>query len=132
MTDPIADLLTRIRNAQTAKHATVQIPYSRIKEGVTKVLLSEGYIGSYVLVTNEEGHKLIQVTVRYDHKTKKPLINHISRVSKPGRRVYGGYQDVKPVRSGLGTAILTTPKGIVTDKKARELKVGGEVLCRIW
>jgi small subunit ribosomal protein S8 len=130
MTDPIADLLTRIRNAQTARHDTVSIPHSKLKQGLIKVLYDEGYVGPFRIV-EEDGWKKIQVTLRYAGK-KEPVVSSLGRVSKPGRRVYIGYKDLKSVRSGMGLSILSTPKGILTDRQAREEKVGGELLCRIW
>lgn len=131
MTDPIADLLARIRNAQTAKHDTVSIPHSKLKAGLIKVLHEEGYVGPFRFVEGEGGRKKIEVTLRYTGK-KQAVLTHLDRASRPGRRYYVGYKDLKPVRSGLGMAILSTPKGILTDRQAREEKVGGEVLCRIW
>jgi small subunit ribosomal protein S8 len=130
MTDPIADLLARIRNALTAKHDTVSIPHSKLKHALIKVLYDEGYVGPFRVV-DEEGRKKIQVTLRYSGK-KQTVLSSLNRISKPGRRVYLGYRDLKAVRSGLGISILSTPKGILTDRQAREEKVGGEVLCRLW
>lgn len=130
VTDPIADLLARIRNAQTAKHDTVSIPHSKLKQGLIKVLHDEGYVGPFRIV-EEGGRKKIQVTLRYAGK-KELILVHLDRTSKPGRRFYVGYKDLKPIRSGLGVAILSTPKGILTDRQARDEKVGGELLCRIW
>ena len=129
-TDPIADLLTRIRNAQGAKHETVSVPHSKIKLGLVKALYEEGYLGPY-RVEGEGTKKAIRVTLRYIEKNK-PLISTIIRGSKPGRRLYMRYRDMRPVRNGTGIAILSTPKGILTDRQAREEKVGGELLCRIW
>lgn len=130
VTDPIADLLARIRNAQTAKHDTVSIPHSKLKQGLVKVLHDEGYVGPFRIV-EEDGRKKIQITLRYTGK-KQVILSHLDRASKPGRRFYVGYKDLKPIRSGLGVAILSTPKGILTDRQARDEKVGGELLCRIW
>ncbi len=130
VTDPVADLLARIRNAQTAKHESVSIPHSKLKQGLIKVLHDEGYLGSFRVV--EEGsRKKIHVTLRYVGK-KQLVLTHLDRTSKPGRRIYVGYKDLKPIRSGLGMAILSTPKGILTDRQAKDEKVGGELLCRIW
>jgi small subunit ribosomal protein S8 len=131
MTDPIADLLTRIRNAQTARLDTTLVPFSKLKQGVVKVLYEEGYIGPYRVVEGEGGRKSLSVSVRYTGK-KQALISGIVRESKPGRRFYVGYRKIRPVRSGFGVAILSTPKGILTDRQAKEEKVGGELLCRVW
>ena len=131
VTDPIADLLTRIRNAQIAKHDLVCMPHSRLRHGLVKVLHEEGYVGPFRVVEGELGRKNIEIKLRYIDK-KKPIMTHLARASRPGRRVYIGYKDLKPVRSGLGMAVLSTPKGILTDRQAREEKVGGELLCRIW
>jgi small subunit ribosomal protein S8 len=131
MTDPIADLLTRIRNAQTARLDTTLVPFSKLKQGVVKVLYEEGYIGPYRIVEGEGGRKSLSVSVRYTGK-KQALISGIVRESKPGRRFYVGYRKIRPVRSGFGVAILSTPKGILTDRQAKEEKVGGELLCRVW
>ena len=130
-TDPIADLLARIRNAQMARHDAVSIPHSKVKLGLVKVLYEEGYIGPYRVVETEGGRKEIQVGLRFVGK-HEGLISGLVRESKAGRRVYVGYRKIRPVRSGLGLTILSTPKGILTDKQAREEKVGGEVLCRVW
>ncbi len=129
MTDPIADLLARIRNAQTAKHATVKVPYSKIKMGIVKILHEEGFLGSFKL--SEGPRKEIEISIRYTDK-QEPIISSLRRVSRPGRRQYTGYQDLKLVRSGLGVGILSTSKGIITDKQARHEKTGGELLCTVW
>jgi small subunit ribosomal protein S8 len=129
MTDPIADLLARIRNAQTAKHATVKVPYSKIKMGIVKILHEEGFLGSFKL--SEGPRKEIEISIRYTDK-QEPIISSLRRVSRPGRRQYTGYQDLKLVRSGLGVGILSTSKGIITDKQARHEKTGGELLCTGW
>lgn len=131
MTDPIADLLARIRNAQTAKHETVKIPYSKIKMGIVKILHEEGFLGSFKLNTLNSVKKEIEISIRYSDK-QEPIISNLRRVSRPGRRQYTGYQDLKPIRSGLGIGILSTSKGIITDKQARHEKTGGELLCTIW
>lgn len=131
ITDPIADLLTCIRNALTAKHDSVAVPHSKLRLGLVKVLYEEGYVGSYRVTEGEGGRKSIQVTLRYSGK-RQSVISTLIRTSKPGRRVYVGYKEIKPVRNGLGIAILSTPKGILTDRQAREEKVGGELLCRVW
>ena len=131
VTDPVSDLLTRIRNAQLAGHEGVSIPYSRLKFAVVKILYEEGYVGPFKVEEKEGGRKELRISIRYVEK-KKPFISLISRQSRPGRRLYAGYRDLKPVRNGMGIAILSTPKGILTDREAREEKVGGEVLCKVW
>jgi ribosomal protein S8 len=130
ITDTIADLLTRIRNANTAKHATVDVPASRVKKDITQILVDEGYVKSFQLI--EDGKQgVIRITLKYGDN-KSPVITGLRRVSKPGLRIYSSCADMPKVRKGLGIAIVSTSKGIVTDKKARELKVGGEVLAYIW
>jgi small subunit ribosomal protein S8 len=130
ITDTIADLLTRIRNASTAKHATVDIPASGIKKSITQILLDEGYIKDFKVI--EDGKQgIIRVTLKYDDN-KKSVISGLKRVSKPGLRIYSSCEDLPKVMKGLGVAIISTSKGVITDKKARELKVGGEVLAFIW
>ena len=130
ITDTIADLLTRIRNANTAKHATVDVPASRVKKDITQILVDEGYVKSFQLI--EDGKQgVIRITLKYGDN-KSPVITGLKRVSKPGLRIYSSCADMPKVRKGLGIAIVSTSKGIVTDKKARELNVGGEVLAYIW
>ena len=130
ITDTIADLLTRIRNASSAKHATVDIPASNVKKAITEILLNEGYIKSYQIV--EDGKQgIIRITLKYD-ENRTPVISGIRRVSKPGLRIYSSCVDMPKVMKGLGVAIVSTSKGIVTDKKARELGVGGEILAFVW
>ena len=130
ITDTIADLLTRIRNANTAKHATVDVPASRVKKDITQILVDEGYVKGFQLI--EDGKKgVIRITLKYGDN-KSPVITGLRRVSKPGLRIYSSCADMPKVRKGLGIAIVSTSKGIVTDKKARELNVGGEVLAYIW
>ena len=130
ITDTIADLLTRVRNANTAKHATVDVPASNVKKAITQILVDEGYVKSFQLI--EDGKQgAIRITLKYiDGKT--PVITGLRRVSKPGLRIYSSCEDMPKVRKGLGIAIVSTSKGIVTDKKARELNVGGEILAYIW
>lgn len=130
ITDPIADLLTRIRNASTAKHDTVDIPASNMKKAITKILLDEGYIKSFqVIEDNKQG--VIRVTLKYtDNKT--PVISGMRRVSKPGLRIYTNREDMPKVMKGLGVAILSTSRGVMTDKQARKENVGGEVLAFVW
>ena len=130
ITDTIADLLTRIRNASTAKHATVDIPASGIKKSITQILLDEGYIKDFKVI--EDGNQgIIRVTLKYDDN-RNSVISGLRRVSKPGLRIYSSCDDLPKVMKGLGVAIISTSKGVITDKKARELKVGGEVLAFIW
>ena len=130
ITDTIADLLTRIRNANTAKHATVDVPASNVKKAITQILVDEGYVkGFQVLEDGKQG--VIRITLKYGDN-KSPVITGLRRVSKPGLRIYSNCADMPKVRKGLGIAIVSTSKGIVTDKKARELNVGGEVLEYIW
>jgi small subunit ribosomal protein S8 len=131
MSDPIADMLTRIRNANTAKHDTVDIPYSKIKFSIAQILLDEGYVKSVDLVDNGS-FKDIRVTLKYGADKNDKIITGLKRISKPGLRVYANKEQVPKVLDGLGIAILSTNQGIVTDKKARELQVGGEVLAFIW
>lgn len=130
ITDTIADLLTRIRNASAAKHATVDVPASNVKKAITDILQAEGYIKGYQTV--EDGKQgIIRITLKYD-ENKAPVISGIRRVSKPGLRIYSSCEDMPKVMKGLGVAIVSTSKGIVTDKKARELGVGGEILAFVW
>ena len=130
MSDVIADMLTRIRNANNAKHATVDIPASNMKKAIADILVEEGYVKGYQIVDNGN-QGIIRVTLKYgDGKAK--IIRGIRRVSKPGLRIYAGYEDMPKVMNGLGVAIVSTSKGIMTDKKARSLKVGGEVLAFVW
>ena len=131
MSDPIADMLTRIRNANTAKHDTVDIPYSKIKFSIAQILLDEGYVKSVDLVDNGN-FKDIRVTLKYGADKNDKIITGLKRISKPGLRVYANKEQVPKVLDGLGIAILSTNQGVVTDKKARELKVGGEVLAFVW
>lgn len=130
MTDPIADMLTRIRNAQQAKHARTLVPRSKIKTAIAKILKDEGFIEGYVEDT-EGPQGTLKVFLRYDD-ADNGVIRGIDRVSKPGRRVYVGKDDIPRVRNGLGVAILTTPRGLLTDSQARQAGVGGEVLCHVW
>ena len=129
MSDVIADMLTRIRNASDAKHATVDIPASNMKKSIADILVEEGYIKSYEIVDNGN-QGIIRVTLKYNGKTK--VIRGLKRVSKPGLRIYAGYEDMPKVMNGLGIAIVSTSKGIMTDKAARAQKAGGEVLAFIW
>ena len=130
MSDVIADMLTRIRNANDAKHATVDIPASNMKKAIADILVNEGYVKGYQIVDNGN-QGIIRITLKY-LAGKQKVIRGIRRISKPGLRIYAGYEDMPKVMNGLGIAIVSTPKGILTDKKARELKVGGEVLAYVW
>ena len=130
MSDVIADMLTRIRNANNAKHATVDIPASNMKKSIADILVEEGYVKGYQIVDNGN-QGIIRVTLKY-MEGKQKVIRGIRRISKPGLRIYAGYEDMPKVMNGLGIAIVSTPKGIMTDKKARALKVGGEVLAFVW
>ena len=131
MSDPIADMLTRIRNANTAKHDTVDVPASKMKIAIANILLDEGYIAKYDLV--EDGHfQTIHITLKYGVDKNEKVISGLKRISKPGLRVYANTENIPRVLGGLGTAILSTNKGVVTDKEARKLGVGGEVLCFVW
>ena len=130
MTDPIADMLTRIRNALTAKHETVEIPASKMKKAIAQILLDEGYV-SAVNITEAGIFSTIKITLKYAQGNKS-VITGLKKVSKPGLRQYSGVEDMPKVLGGLGTAIVSTPKGIMTDKQARTVGVGGEVLCFIW
>lgn len=129
-TDAIADMLTRIRNASAAKHATVEVPASNMKKAIASILLEEGYIRNFEVV--EDGRQgTIKITLKYG-KDKTPAITGIKRVSKPGLRIYFGCKEMPQVIRGLGVVIVSTSKGVVTDKKARELNVGGEVMAYVW
>ena len=131
MSDPIADMLTRIRNANTAKHDTVDVPASKMKLAIANLLVDEGYIAKYDLV--EDGaFKTIHITLKYGADKNEKVISGLKRISKPGLRVYANTEDIPKVLGGLGTAIISTNKGVVTDKEARKLGVGGEVLCFVW
>ena len=131
MSDPIADMLTRIRNANTAKHDTVDVPNSKIKMAIANILLDEGYISKIDLVDNGS-FKDIRITLKYGADRNDRILTGLQRISKPGMRVYASKDNVPKVLDGLGTAILSTNQGVITDKKARELQVGGEVLAFVW
>ncbi len=129
--DPIADMLTRIRNANTAKHDTVDIPSSKMKLAIADILVDEGYIEKYDLIDAAQG-KIIRVTLKYSANKSERIITGLKRISKPGLRVYADTENIPRVLGGLGIAILSTNKGVITDKEARKQKVGGEVLAFIW
>ena len=131
MSDPIADMLTRIRNANTAKHDTVDVPASKMKMAIAEILFNEGYIAKYDIV--EDGNfKTIHITLKYGADKNEKVISGLKRISMPGLRVYANSEDIPRVLGGLGTAIISTNKGVITDKDARKLNVGGEVLCFVW
>ncbi len=130
-TDPIADYLTRIRNAQSAGHKVVEIPASNMKKEMTKILFDKGYILNYKFV--EEGHQgTIKIALRYDSKSKRPAISKIQRVSTPGLRKYAGADELPRVLNGLGVCIVSTSKGLMTDKEARKMNIGGELVCTVY
>ena len=131
MSDPIADMLTRIRNANTAKHDTVDVPSSKMKVAIADILVNEGYIVKYDIV--EDGNfNTIRITLKYGKDKNEKIITGLKRISKPGLRIYVGKEDVPKVLGGLGVAILSTNQGVITDKEARKLAVGGEVLAYVW
>lgn len=131
MTDPIADYLTRLRNAIQAKHRVVEVPASNVKKDITKILFEKGYILNYKF--EEDGPQgTIKIALKYNPQTKQNAIKSLTRVSKPGLRKYTGYREMPRVINGLGIAIISTSKGVMTDKEAAELKIGGEVLCYIY
>ncbi len=129
-TDPIADMLTRIRNANTSKHKTVDIPASKMKTGIAEILFKEGYIKAFEEI-KDESQGIIRVTLKYDEKGNR-VIDGLKRISKPGLRVYASCEELPKVLNGLGIAIISTSKGLKTDKEARQLGIGGEVLAYIW
>ncbi len=131
MNDPIADMLTRIRNANTAKHDTVDVPASKIKLAIADILVKEGYIAKYEVVENGN-FKNIRITLKYGANKNEKIISGIKRISKPGLRHYVGSDELPKVLGGLGIAILSTNQGVITDKEARKLHVGGEVLAYVW
>ena len=131
MSDPIADMLTRIRNANTAKHDTVDVPASKIKVAIADILVKEGYVAKYDIV--EDGNfKNIRITLKYGADQNEKIITGLKRISKPGLRIYAGKDELPRVLGGLGIAILSTNQGVITDKEARKLQVGGEVLAFVW
>ena len=131
MTDPIADMLTRIRNALTAKHATVTVPASKVKVAIADILVREGYVKSYEIVENPVQNDIL-ITLKYSPVKGQKVVTALKRVSKPGLRVYAGADDIPKVLNGMGIAILSTSKGILTDKEAKAQNVGGEVLAYVW
>lgn len=131
MTDPVADLLTRIRNAVQSRHVSCDVPASGLKEELVKILKRQGFIKNYIRQENGVQDKLV-VFLKYLGRKQLPVIKELHRVSKPGRRFYSGYRSLKPVLGGLGVAIVSTPKGLMTDKDARQQKLGGEIMCEVW
>jgi small subunit ribosomal protein S8 len=132
MTDPIADMLTRIRNASRARHQKVAVPWSRLKENVVKILIDEGYLKEQKKVKAAVGGgDEIVIQLKFDRENR-PIISGLKRVSTPGRRVYVGANEVNPVRKGLGINVLSTPRGILVDREAQRAKVGGELICSVW
>ena len=129
--DPIADMLTRIRNANTAKHDTVDVPLSKMKVSIANILLDEGYIAKYDIV-GEGVEKVIRITLKYGADKNEKIISGLKRISKPGLRIYADSENLPKVLGGLGIAIISTSNGVMTDKAARKLKIGGEVLAYVW
>ena len=132
MSDPIADMLTRIRNANISKHDSVDVPCSKMKLAIANILLDEGYIKKYDLVDDEKGFKTIRIKLKYGATRDERIISGLKRISKPGLRIYASKENMPKVLGGLGIAIVSTNQGVITDKKARELGVGGEVLAFVW
>ena len=129
MTDPIADMLTRIRNAISARHERVDIPFSKLKVNIAKLMKDEGYIANYRLI-KDKGHELLRIMLKYTGKNS--IMIGLKRISRPGKRIYCGYNELPIIRGGLGIAIVSTSKGILTDTQARNDKIGGELVCAIW
>ena len=132
MTDPIADLLTRIRNANMAGHKVVETPASNLKKEIARILLEKGYILSYKVVDSENKQGILKIALKYNPKSKKPAISGLQRISRPGLRNYSGVDELPRVLNGLGIAIISTSRGLMTDKEAKKEKIGGEVLCYIY
>lgn len=135
VSDPIGDMLTRIRNALMGGHSMVAMPSSRMKVAIAKILKEEGYISSYEVVEDEKSHqKVLRIRLKYigERRQRRSVITGLERVSRPGRRIYTGKKEIPWVLSGMGIAILSTPKGVMTGQRARQLGVGGEIICKIW
>ena len=130
MTDPIADLLTRIRNANRARKDAADVPWSKLKEAIARVLVDEGFLRE-VAVAEENGRKVLRITLKYD-EFRRPVVTGIRRVSRPSLRVYVGGREIPVIRKGLGISVLSTPKGVVADRVARKENVGGELICSVW
>jgi len=131
MTDPISDLLTRIRNAAQARHSRVDIPASKLKTEIARILKEEGYIQTYKLVDESKTRKTLRVFLKYT-SDRRSAITDMRRISRPGKRTYAGVDEIRSVIGGLGTTILTTPRGVMTGRAARRARVGGEILCEVW
>ena len=136
VTDPISDFLTRVRNAVMAGHTSVALPNSKIKAAIAQILKEEGYISSFEVIddTNHPSHKVLRIRLKYigERRERRSVITGIQRISRPGNRVYTGKTEIPWVLSGMGIAILSTPKGVMTGQRARQLGVGGEILCKVW
>ncbi len=132
VTDPIADYLTRLRNAQSAGHRVVEIPASKVKKAITKILYDQGYILKYQFDDEAGKQGIIRIAIKYDPRSKQPVIRKLQRISKPGLRKYAKAKDLPRVINGLGIAIVSTSHGIMTDKEARKINVGGEILCQVY
>ncbi|OFY64693.1 MAG: 30S ribosomal protein S8 [Bacteroidetes bacterium RBG_13_43_22] len=132
MTDPIADLLTRIRNAILAGHKVVEAPASNLKKEIARILFEKGYILSYKVMKSDNGQGILKIALKYNPKSKKPAIKELQRVSRPGLRHYTGADDLPKVLNGLGIAIISTSRGLMTDKEAKKESIGGEVLCYVY
>ncbi len=132
MTDPIADLLTRIRNAIMAGHKVVEAPASNLKKEIARILFEKGYILSYKVVESDNGQGMLKIALKYNPRTKQPAIKEIQRISRPGLRKYSGSDEMPRVLNGLGIAIISTSKGVMTDKEAKKENIGGEVLCYVY
>ena len=130
-TDPIGDFLTRIRNAAAAKHQRVDVPVSKLKTEIARILKEEGYISTYKLVDENKTRKMLRVFLKYT-ADRRSVISGVKRISRPGARAYVGSMDIRPVVGGLGISILTTPKGLMSGRAARKAKIGGELLCEVW
>ena len=131
LTDPIADMLTRIRNGAHARKATIDLPWSRHKEAIAKVLVEEGYLESAAGVADEGAPRMLRIGIRYDER-RRPVITGVKRVSRPSLRVYVGATEIPAIRRGLGVNVLSTPRGVLVDREARKQGVGGELLCTVW
>ncbi len=135
VSDPISDMLTRIRNAGAVGHSTVAMPSSKIKAAIAKIMKEEGFITGFEVADGErQGHKVLRIRLKYvgERRERRPVISNLERVSRPGRRIYTGKQEIPWVLSGMGIAIISTPKGVMTGQRARQLGVGGEIICKIW
>jgi len=130
-TDPLGDFLTRIRNAAAAKHQRVDVPVSKLKTEIARILKDEGYISTFKLVDENKTRKMLRVFLKYT-PDRRSVITGVKRISRPGARAYQGFMDIRPVVGGLGISILTTPKGLMSGRAARKAKIGGELLCEVW